>query len=560
MNEASTSRVRWLEAELLFVMALAAVSLSAPAGAAPQVFETAKLVFPREDIKVFDWLSFGRAVWATEDTAWVGVPLDDIVIGNEGSVSGFLRTPNGWERAYVLTAEKPIKSTIFGTGLSFGDGCGFVGSPHDNESGVKSGAIHLFEPSASGWREVVKIKAPDPDRIDVFGEHVVLSGDQVIVSARGDDEGGTGKGAAYVYRRTASGWVLDQKLIASYSNEFWGGASISLDLDGNVAVLGAGSQEGLAFVFERTAGGWIQTAVLKDPTPHDYDGFGLAVAVEGDVIAIGEPIDDNDTFRSGSVFVYERTGPPPGNWTLVQELKASNKATYDQFGIAVDLNEGRLLVGARFGKVGSEIRGTAYLFDRGASGWEETTMLAHAEQPEKVSLFGESVALSASFALIGARGAEGSVPGLRSGAAYVFELPLGEPTCDGVASSTGAPGTIRATGSLAASAGALDLWAEDLPQDQLGLFLIASDAGFVQGPGGSQGNLCLGGTIGRFHTSLQSSSSRGMLHHVVDFDDLPVPPPAEILPGETWHFQAWFRDNNPGPTSNFTDGISITFL
>ena len=32
---------------------------------------------------------------------------------------------------------------------------------------------------------------------------------------------------------------------------------------------------------------------------------------------------------------------------------------------------------------------------------------------------------------------------------------------------------------------------------------------------------------------------------------------------QTWstfpHNQAWFRDSNPGPTSNFTDGISITF-
>jgi hypothetical protein len=32
-----------------------------------------------------------------------------------------------------------------------------------------------------------------------------------------------------------------------------------------------------------------------------------------------------------------------------------------------------------------------------------------------------------------------------------------------------------------------------------------------------------------------------------------------VMPGETWNFQCWYRDANPGPTSNFTDGISITF-
>ncbi|MDA1266835.1 MAG: hypothetical protein O2816_17280, partial [Planctomycetota bacterium] len=33
-----------------------------------------------------------------------------------------------------------------------------------------------------------------------------------------------------------------------------------------------------------------------------------------------------------------------------------------------------------------------------------------------------------------------------------------------------------------------------------------------------------------------------------------------IQPGETWYWQAWYRDNNPAPTSNFTDGVCITFL
>jgi FG-GAP repeat len=568
MKNVSTSLVsRAGMATLPAAIALTAVTLSAPAVAAQQVFETAKLVVPVEEVNAWDWL--GHAVSATEDTAWVGEYGDDIITGNEGSVSGFVRTVKGWGRTRVLTAAMPVQSAQFGNGLSFDDGLGFVGSPWDSEVEARSGTIHLIEPSAGGWNEVTKIKAPDPDRFDLFGEHIVLSGDQVIVSARGDDEGGSGNGAAYVYRRAASGnWSLEQKLIPSYAGSF-GGASVSLGLDGNVAVLGAGSWAGLAFVFERTASGWIQTAVLIDPNPSQFDDFGWGVAVEGDVIAIGEPVrDGSDALRWGSVFVYERTGPAPGNWTLAQKLNASNKSLHsgggDQFGYDVDLHEGRLLVGAPYAKVGSDLRGTAYIFDRTANGWEETTMLAPSDMPFHVDhqhspQFGRSVSLRASFALIGARLAVGSRPNVQSGAAYVFELPLGEPTCAGVPNSTGLPGTIRATGSLAASAGALDLWAEDLPPNQFGLFLIASEGGFVQTPPGSQGDLCLGGTVSRFPTSLQSSGPAGELHHVVDFDNLPLPPPAEILPGETWHCQAWYRDLNPAPTSNFTGALGITF-
>ena len=31
------------------------------------------------------------------------------------------------------------------------------------------------------------------------------------------------------------------------------------------------------------------------------------------------------------------------------------------------------------------------------------------------------------------------------------------------------------------------------------------------------------------------------------------------MAGQTFNFQAWFRDVNPTPTSNFTDGLSILF-
>jgi hypothetical protein len=28
--------------------------------------------------------------------------------------------------------------------------------------------------------------------------------------------------------------------------------------------------------------------------------------------------------------------------------------------------------------------------------------------------------------------------------------------------------------------------------------------------------------------------------------------------GETWTFQAWYRDTNPAPNSNLTDAVAVT--
>ncbi len=79
-------------------------------------------------------------------------------------------------------------------------------------------------------------------------------------------------------------------------------------------------------------------------------------------------------------------------------------------------------------------------------------------------------------------------------------------------------------------------------------------------PPGSQGNLCLSGAIGRYRTSVFDSGPAGAFALQLDLANTPTPGgPVAIQPGETWFFQAWFRDHNPTPTSNFSDGISITF-
>lgn len=86
--------------------------------------------------------------------------------------------------------------------------------------------------------------------------------------------------------------------------------------------------------------------------------------------------------------------------------------------------------------------------------------------------------------------------------------------------------------------------------------------GLILNPSGSQGDLRLGGPIGR---RLQSSEVRdsgldGRFHLSIDLASIPTPTAlVSASAGETWWFQPWYRDVNPMPTSNFTSGISVTF-
>jgi len=126
--------------------------------------------------------------------------------------------------------------------------------------------------------------------------------------------------------------------------------------------------------------------------------------------------------------------------------------------------------------------------------------------------------------------------------------------------STGKSALLHAVGSTAVEDNRVALAAQQLPPGQFGMFLNSLDAGFVPWPPGSQGILCVGGAIGRYVDDIQSTGPAGWMSLTLDLTDTPTPAgPVAIQPGETWHFQGWFRDWNPGPTSNFTDGVMILF-
>ncbi len=133
-----------------------------------------------------------------------------------------------------------------------------------------------------------------------------------------------------------------------------------------------------------------------------------------------------------------------------------------------------------------------------------------------------------------------------------------------IPNSTGQAGVMRATGSTFVQAQNVTLRAEQLPSNEFGFFLTSASQGFVQGPGGSQGNLCLGGSIGRFNAPGQilNTGPMGAMELKIDLDQIPTPNGmTSVLAGETWNFQAWTRDTVAGAsTSNLTEGLELSFL
>lgn len=141
--------------------------------------------------------------------------------------------------------------------------------------------------------------------------------------------------------------------------------------------------------------------------------------------------------------------------------------------------------------------------------------------------------------------------------------PIGTNYCTAAANSTGASGAISALGSETAADNNVVLTSSSLPPNSFGFFLTSQTQGFTPMPGGSAGNLCLSGSIGRYvgPGQIKNSGAGGEFSLTLDLASTPQPTGlVSVQAGETWNFTTWHRDAVGGTaTSNFTDGLEVQF-
>ena len=141
---------------------------------------------------------------------------------------------------------------------------------------------------------------------------------------------------------------------------------------------------------------------------------------------------------------------------------------------------------------------------------------------------------------------------------------LGSVYCNPAEANTAHLGGARmqAMGSNLAAANNLAFLVEDLPQGQFAMLISGTDSAMVPFPSGSRGILCIGGAIGRHKGNLVFTGTAGQATFPVDLTAIPTPTvPRAILAGDTYFFQAWYRDFEAGVSiNNFSDAVEMSFL
>ena len=265
---------------------------------------------------------------------------------------------------------------------------------------------------------------------------------------------------------------------------------------------------------------------------------------------------------TGSTDVWVTRISASGNQTWIEQF---GSPTIDQFAAAAsDLGGGVYLLGTTLGQLGLSAAGSLDSWVARFDGEGNRSWLRQFGTPGIDRAAGLAVAEPGQLFLGGSTSSDLGGPNAGGEDLWVasFDSLLSDSFCTSPANSTGAPAAFTASGSSAIPFNRLDFRCESLPQFAFGHFLCSAIQDFVPNPGGSQGNLCLGGSIGRFvgPGQIQNSGSSGVISLTVDLGSLPQPlGSVSALPGETWSFQAWFRDANPNTTSNFSNGVAVTF-
>ncbi len=270
----------------------------------------------------------------------------------------------------------------FGYAVDIDGEYAIVGAYGEGEFGFNAGAAYIYERDGCNWIQKAKLRLSNSEAGDLLGRAVAISGGVALVGA-------PGKWAAYIFEKPVGGWTDATETAKLYpSGGMFGGFGESLDISGEFVIVGA--REGsTVYFYERPSGGWQDIAETVSFNNYPNAGFfGASVAIDGIYAVVGAPHDQSQT--SGAVYIYKYDW----FWGQRAQLIPSDGQIGDAFGLAVDLDNNRIIVGTN--------ENAAYIFSRENDVWSEEQKLTAPPGHGRFATGGKCVTIDGNYALVGA--------------------------------------------------------------------------------------------------------------------------------------------------------------
>jgi hypothetical protein len=501
----------------------------------------------------------GNSVAVSGDTA----AASGLSPGGARTAFVYERSASGWALTAALTGGQHM--TSFHTKLALDGDTLLLGNI---DAAAEAGEVHVFE-RTGGTFALATVLVPTTTRPDShFGRRLALDGDRAVVAAPMDATYAHRGGAVFVFERQAGVWTETARIDPPAPVTF-GFFGLSVALKGDLLVVGQpgadhlqyGVPTSMAHIYRRSGAAWLHEVTIQGP--HGGE-FGYAVAIANDSVYIGAPRAwTTGTSPFGAVYEYSRLS---GSWQLAQSIGAASVGTPSFFGRFIVCDGERLVVAPIAAEGGGSSELVIVMHRDGSGLWRRQSAIA---PPTPVSGYsgtlshGAEVALDGSMLWAGSPG-EGvppttwPAPAQTEGALYLHHLPPDvSPYCaPQVANSHGGFADLALSGCTSGVPLQVRLRASGMPQNSLGLLLLARPSGSIQVGGGVV--VCLGSPATRFVSQAGSSGPSGAIEVNVDLGALPPGAgPTVAVPGETLRFQLVYRDSSPMAPLNVTNGLAL---
>ncbi len=310
---------------------------------------------------------FGQSVAILGTTIIVGAEEHEFDLNGEndeskaGAVYIFEKQADGfWDETQKIVAQDRNNQSYFGCSVAaYGDYLviGAEGDTRDanGENPVSQcGSAYVYKLGQDAQWVLNKKLTPIIRRYhERFGCDVAIHKKRIVIGAFQDAETSSypERGAAYVFELDIDDeWMPIQKILpTSRSKERFGW---SVDLNDELIIVGAymnwatptylDSETGAAYAFEKnkTTGEWNQTVKFVKSDPKQSDHFGYDVAIDNSYLVIsGRRVN----ISRGEVYVFNYSA---NQWKGLDIITCSSAEAGDYFGTAVDIWNGKILVGA----------------------------------------------------------------------------------------------------------------------------------------------------------------------------------------------------------------------
>lgn len=364
-----------------------------------------------------------------------------LILGLQGALVSLAAAQDPDPAPKILTEKQELFAADgragdhFGADVSMREGLALIGAPDADGRALDTGAVYVFTLADDLWTQAQKLTAHDGTSGDGFGWATDLEADVAVVGAWHDDALAPEAGSVYVFREIAGLWHEWQKLTAPDGLQGdWFGYDVALAAD--VLVVGVPLRDGAcpndpncdsgaAYVFRKMPdGSWTWWTKLEPPELEHSDEFGFKVATNGESVFVGAIGDDDVAGAAGAVYVYRRSGDVGDVWTLEVKIAPEDTTINANVGSGLDVDGGRLLIGAQGDNTVGLFAGAAYVFDDGPGGWQQKAkVFPGSPLEEEEQAFGRELWVDGNMALIGAPLSHRY--DIRAGEAYVYVLEQG---------------------------------------------------------------------------------------------------------------------------------------